>query len=97
VLVAADRACLPRTGAAVSIATRCWPSMKKVKVGYLNLYVKAYRPGVPRRWLGDQAQMVSTGRKGSESPKPDGPKTASASGVRIIGGVETAITLTRWP
>lgn len=96
-LVAADRACLPAAGAAVSIATRCWPSMKKVKVGYLNLYVKAHPPGTATLAGINQAQMVSTGRKGSESPKPAGPKTASASGVRIIGGVETAITLTRWP
>ena len=36
----------------MSIATRCWPSMKKVKVGYLNLYVKAHPPGWPRRWQG---------------------------------------------
>jgi len=41
--------------------------------------------------------IVSIGVKGSSMPKPPGPNTASASGVRMIGGTATAITLTRWP
>ncbi len=45
---------------------------------------------------GDHA-IDSMGWNGSSSPKHLGPKMASASGVRIIAGTLTPMTLTRWP
>lgn len=39
----------------------------------------------------------STGWNGASSPKQAGPKTSSASGVRIIAGVEMPTTVTRCP
>ncbi len=63
--------------------------------------------GVPRRPVAATAlhrvdedsswTSSSTGRKGTSSPKQAGPKTASASGVRMRSGVEMATTVTRWP
>lgn len=41
--------------------------------------------------------IASIGTNGSSRPKLCGPKTASASRVRMIGGTATAMTLTRWP
>lgn len=71
---------------------------KKVRFGRVRLARGIARlpvAGVDARPGSRSDQASST--KSTSNPNGRGPHTASASGVRMIGGTETTITVTRWP